>query len=86
MNAGCPRPRGARWGAMFSWIMHRLERRSTGFVLACAALSVAAIGVVDFLTGPELRLFIFYWPAITLAAWYGGRAWGMGFVALAGAV
>jgi diguanylate cyclase (GGDEF)-like protein len=69
---------------MLAWIMRRLARRSRAFVLTLSALAVALLAVVDYLTGPELRFFIFYWPPIALATWSCGRRWGLAFVALSG--
>jgi diguanylate cyclase (GGDEF)-like protein len=62
-----------------------LSARSRAFVLLVGLLLIAGLGLVDFLTGPELRLFIFYWPPIALVTWYAGRRWGISFVVLAGA-
>ena len=38
-----------------------------------AAISLAAIGWVDFVTGSELRVFPLYFAPIALVAWQGGR-------------
>jgi signal transduction histidine kinase len=52
--------------------------------LGCAAL-LGAITWIDYFTGYELGLFVFYFVPVGLAAWYGNRAAGIAF-ALASAV
>lgn len=39
-----------------------------------ALASVALIGLVDLVTGPDLAFSVFYLPAIALTAWYVGRS------------
>jgi signal transduction histidine kinase len=56
-----------------------LERQSrTGLMLATLS-SIILVGVIDYLTGYEISLSIFYLPPIAAAAWYIGRrfAWGV---------
>ena len=69
---------------MIVWAMSRLARRSRAFVLGVSALSIGLLAIADHLAGPELRLFVFYWSAIAVTTWFGGRTWGLAFVALSG--
>jgi len=62
-----------------------MDERSRPFILTSSALIVVGLAIVDYLTGPELRFFIFYWPPIAIVTWYVGRRWGLTFVALCGA-
>ncbi len=49
--------------------------------LALASLLLLALG--DYLLDNELRLQVFYWAPIALAAWFAGRRWGLLAVLLA---
>ncbi|HSW31475.1 MAG TPA: GGDEF domain-containing protein [Longimicrobiales bacterium] len=48
-----------------------------------AVVLVAFIGFVDLATGAELSSSVFYALPVGLAAWYAGRAWGLGLCGLA---
>ena len=62
------------------------RRNSRKYLLASACLLAAIlIGVIRFLTGPELALSLFYLLPIGLATWYAGK-WAGVMVSLAGAV
>jgi signal transduction histidine kinase len=50
-----------------------------------SAALLAAITWVDYVTGYELGLFVFYFIPVGLAAWYGSRAAGLGFACAAAA-
>jgi diguanylate cyclase (GGDEF)-like protein len=80
-----PKGTGAGSSVVLFKIMRRLAWRSRASVLTVSALSMVLLATADYLTGPELRFFIFYWPPIVVATWFGGRSWGLAFVALAGA-
>jgi signal transduction histidine kinase len=54
------------------------RRNPAGLYAACAGL-LAVITWVDYLTGYELGLFVFYFAPVGLAAWYGSRNAGMAF-------
>jgi len=55
--------------------MQYLARRSNAFVVVLALILVVALGIIDYLTGPELAFSIFYLLPISLAAWrVGARA------------
>ena len=60
-----------------------LARGTPGLILALAVSGVAAVGYVDFLTGFEVSLSLFYLGPIAIAAWYVGRWPGIGIAALA---
>ena len=56
----------------------QLERRSRGTFITLALILVVFVGTVDYLTGFETSLSIFYLLAIGLAAWF----LGYGFASL----
>ena len=51
----------------------KLEHRSRSVILIIAAMIMATVGLVDFITGFETSFSIFYLLAIGLAAWFVGR-------------
>src|SRR6266513_3290870 len=55
------------------WILYR-----RGVLIAACLLLVAAIGYVDYVTGYERPLLLFYLLPISLAAWFGGFLTGLG--------
>ncbi len=57
----------------------------TAAVLALAAALLAFITWLDWATGWEFELFVFYFLPVGIAAWYGSRRWGVAF-AVAGAI
>lgn len=63
-----------------SGLLRFLDDRSREFLLAASLLVVVLLTLVDYLTGPELRFFIFYWPPIAAVAWFVGRRWSYLFV------
>ncbi|MCA9710582.1 MAG: diguanylate cyclase, partial [Myxococcales bacterium] len=83
----CARPaprRPAPWLLAFArWARHGTIRPSRSamrpeparvvFTTAAAMLGVAAIGVVDYATGTEVRVFPLYYVPISIAAWWTGR-------------
>lgn len=64
-------------------LLRSLAQGSRAFVLTAGALLVLVIALADYLTGPEVRFFIFYWPPIAMVTWFVGKRWGFIFVALA---
>ena len=58
-----------------------LERRSRAFVVAAALLAVPLLGALDYASGPDVSLFIFYVVPVFVASWYAGR--GAGFLTCA---
>jgi diguanylate cyclase (GGDEF)-like protein len=73
-----------RPGGLFAPAAEFMAHRSKPFIVLTSTLAVIGLAVVDYLTGPELRFFIFYWPPIAGATWYLGRRWGFAFVGLCG--
>lgn len=61
-----------------------LERQPPIVVLAVATVTIGVLGLVDAVSGKELRFFVFYWPPIALVAWVAGRRLGLVAVALSG--
>jgi predicted signal transduction protein with EAL and GGDEF domain len=60
-----------------------LARRSRIQVMALAVGGVLLIGYVDFLTGYEVSMYLFYLGPITIAAWYVGSWCGVSIAMLA---
>jgi signal transduction histidine kinase len=64
---------------------HYLKIPRTSLVIACLALT-SIIGYVDYLTGYERSLLLFYFLPISLAAWFGNFAYGIAIVIVCVAV
>ncbi|MGH9580512.1 MAG: hypothetical protein ACRD2R_05915 [Terriglobales bacterium] len=54
------------------------DRRRSAIRLAAAIALVLLLGVLDYLTGPEISFYVFYLLPVSLAAWSVGRAAGIG--------
>src|SRR6266550_3828821 len=78
VGVGITRPIG---GGLAAWLAHR----PPWIVVVAGLVAVAALGYVDFATGPELTPLLFYLAPVALVAWYAGRGPGLG-VACAGAI
>jgi len=63
-----------------------LDRPSRAWIVALATCGVAIVGVIDYFTGYELSLSLFYLGPVALAAWYGGRGIGAGIAIVSCAV
>jgi two-component system, NtrC family, sensor histidine kinase KinB len=61
---------------MVEHIVAYLGRQSRAAIMSYAMALVALIGSVDFVTGYEVRVGVFYVAPISLAAWYAGRSSG----------
>src|SRR6266478_7113832 len=68
-------PRGSR--------AFKVSRKS---VIVASFLLVGAVGYVDYLTGYERPLLLFYLLPISLAAWFGGFLTGLGIAVVSIAV
>ena len=68
------------WGRHFDAWLSRLP--APALVIA-GLVMVAALGWMDFVTGPELTPLVFYLVPVVLVAWYAGR-WPGAIVACAG--
>ena len=58
------------WGRHFDAWLSRLP--APALVIA-GLVMVAALGWMDFVTGPELTPLVFYLVPVVLVAWYAGR-------------
>lgn len=56
--------------------LSRLERLPRAITMTAALLIVILVGVIDYFTGYEISLSIFYLMAIALATWHVGRRFG----------
>jgi diguanylate cyclase (GGDEF)-like protein len=54
-----------------------LEKQSRISILVLGSLLITALGVLDYMTGPDLSLFIFYLVPVSLATWFAGPAAGI---------
>ena len=54
-----------------------LERQSRSAILVLGSLFITVLGVVDYATGPDLSLFIFYLIPVSLATWFAGSGAGI---------
>jgi signal transduction histidine kinase len=57
-------------------ILHYLDRQSRWSLVVLGLALAAALGVIDYLTGPELSFSIFYLVPISMTAWLVGRRMG----------
>lgn len=60
----------------------RLERLTHVGIAALAACGVAIVGTIDYVTGYEFSIALFYLGPVALATWYSGRRAGIGFAVL----
>jgi signal transduction histidine kinase len=58
-------------------ILEFLGKRSKRFILVSAFVSVALLGVIDFLTGHELSFSVFYLLPVSAVAWFVGMQAGI---------
>jgi diguanylate cyclase (GGDEF)-like protein len=58
-------------------VIEYLDRQSRWFLIAFALLFWAILGIMDYLTGDEVAVSIFYSLPISLLAWFVGRGWGI---------
>jgi diguanylate cyclase (GGDEF)-like protein len=61
-----------------------LSQRSKHFSVATGLLLVALLGVLNYLSGPDVSFLIFYIAPVFLAAWFVGRAAGLWMCAASG--
>lgn len=61
---------------------HRVERLTRPGILVLAVCGVLIVGVVDFLTGYQVSMSLFYLGPVALATWYVGRGSGIGIAVL----
>jgi len=63
-------------------LLKSLGQQARTFIVLTSAALIVLVAAADYLTGTELRFYIFYWPSIAMASWYVGRRWGLFAVAL----
>jgi signal transduction histidine kinase len=63
-----------------------LAKQNRAVIIYYAMALVALIGLVDFVTGYELRVGVFYVAPVSLAAWYAGRSSGTIVAVISGIV
>ncbi len=61
----------------------RMEQLGRLQLLATSACGVVLIGAIDYLTGYEVSMSLFYLAPVAIGAWYGGRAPGIATACLA---
>ena len=71
---------------MFTTADGWLASRSQWQVLALALCALAGIGFIDYATGYEISLSLFYLVPVGIAAWYAGRRAGVALALLSCAV
>jgi diguanylate cyclase (GGDEF)-like protein len=64
-------------------LLHWLDARSPTAISSLALLMLLIIGLGDYLAPPPFNTFVFYTMPIALAAWFAGRAGGLGVALLA---
>ena len=63
-------------------LAQNLEQAKRGAITALSACGVAIVGAIDYFTGSELSVSLFYLAPVALATWYGGRGVGAGIAML----
>lgn len=58
-------------------LLEFLGQRSRSFLIALGFVLMGLVFVIDYVTGPELALSIFYLVPVSLVAWYVGRRAGI---------
>ena len=58
-------------------LLKHLPKLSTVFVLALGFLLIILVGLIDYLTGPEISFSIFYLIPISIVAWIVGKRSGI---------
>jgi diguanylate cyclase (GGDEF)-like protein len=71
---------------MFTTADGWLASRSQWQILALALCALAGIGFIDYVTGYEVSLSLFYLAPVGIAAWYAGRRAGIALALLSCAV
>jgi signal transduction histidine kinase len=65
------------YDVMLRRIAAYLAKQTRTSIMSSAMVLVALVGVLDYLTGYESRIGVFYVAPVSLAAWYAGRASGI---------
>ena len=70
---------------MMSRIMQFFSKLGKPQLILIACASIAGFGIIDYLTGPELALSIFYLLPVMLVAWLVNRRFAV-YVSILGAI
>src|SRR5205814_1604174 len=65
------------WQSMAATLTGFLGRRSKTFIMCLGFCLVLLLGLVDYLTGPDLMFLVFYLAPIFLVSWFAGRRAGV---------
>ncbi|MCW9023640.1 MAG: GGDEF domain-containing protein [Gammaproteobacteria bacterium] len=71
---------------MLKYIHRRLAKQTTISCFFTMFVATCAIGILDYLIGPELSFSVFYTIPIMLAAWYGGKIIGFSIAIISAGV
>lgn len=62
---------------VLAFVDRHLDRLSSGAILGLAACGLVLVGGLDYDTGYEVSLSVFYLVPVAVAAWYAGRSSGI---------
>lgn len=71
---------------MLSFLFQFMEERSRSEILWMAILFTLIVGTIDYTTGFEISLSVFYFGPVAFSAWYAGRRSGIMLALLASLV
>ena len=75
-------PHEHRGQRLMKKVMEYLGKQRRGSLISFALLLVVIVGVMDYLTGDQVAVYIFYSLPISLLVWFVGREWGILFSVL----
>lgn len=76
---------GLRSDVVLAWLSDALERLTPWTAVLVGVVAIVALGVVDYITGPELAFSIFYLAPVATASWAAGARAGIPLAAVAAA-
>src|SRR5918911_1681601 len=60
-----------RRGKTIAWKMASADKN--GWLTALALILIPLVGLIDYVTGPQISAALLYVPPVAMAAWFGGR-------------